>query len=37
MFYFVMSHVAMTVGLAKGLFNLQRVTWTQADRKAAAV
>ena len=31
-FYFVMSHVAMAIGLVKGLFNLQRVTWKKADR-----
>ena len=31
-FYFVMSNVAMALGLAKGLFNLQPVTWQQADR-----
>jgi cellulose synthase/poly-beta-1,6-N-acetylglucosamine synthase-like glycosyltransferase len=34
-FYFVMSHVAMGVGLVKGLFNRQPVTWAQADRAAA--
>ncbi len=31
-FYFVMSHVAMAVGLVKGLFNLQRVTWNRTER-----
>ena len=33
-FYFVMSNVAMAVGLVKGLFNRQPVTWQQADRTA---
>ena len=31
-FYFVMSNAAMAVGLLKGLFNLQPVTWAQAER-----
>jgi hypothetical protein len=31
-FYFVMSHVAMAEGLVRGLFNLQKVTWSKADR-----
>jgi biofilm PGA synthesis N-glycosyltransferase PgaC len=34
-FYFVMSHVAMAVGLAKGLFHLQRVTWNRTERTTA--
>lgn len=33
-FYFVMSHVAMAVGLIKGLLNLQRVAWTRTERAA---
>jgi cellulose synthase/poly-beta-1,6-N-acetylglucosamine synthase-like glycosyltransferase len=32
-FYFLMSHVAMALGLAKGLFNLQSVTWGRTERK----
>ena len=35
-FYFVMSHVAMTVGLVKGLFNRQRVTWNRTERTAVS-
>jgi hypothetical protein len=35
-FYFVMSHVAIVVGLVRGLLNRQKVTWAQADRRAAA-
>jgi cellulose synthase/poly-beta-1,6-N-acetylglucosamine synthase-like glycosyltransferase len=31
-FYFVMSHIAMAVGLIKGLFNLQQVTWDRTER-----
>jgi len=31
-FYFVMSNAAMVVGLFKGLFNLQPVTWVRAER-----
>ncbi|WP_339911731.1 glycosyltransferase family 2 protein [Symmachiella dynata] len=31
-FYFVMSHVAMTVGIVKGIFNRQPVTWTRTER-----
>jgi cellulose synthase/poly-beta-1,6-N-acetylglucosamine synthase-like glycosyltransferase len=31
-FYFAMSHAAMAVGLVKGLFNLQRVTWQRTER-----
>ena len=31
-FYFVMSNAAMAVGLIKGLFDLQPVTWAQAER-----
>lgn len=31
-FYFVMSHIAMAVGLVKGLFNMQRVTWNRTER-----
>jgi len=34
-FYFVMSHVAMTVGLIKGLLNLQPVTWNRTERTTA--
>jgi len=36
-FYFVMSHVAMAVGIVKGVANRQRVTWVQADRREAAL
>jgi len=32
LFYFVMSNVAMTVGIVKGLFDLQPVTWMRTDR-----
>lgn len=32
-FYVVMSHVAMAVGLVKGIFNRQKVTWAKADRQ----
>lgn len=31
-FYFTMSHVAMAVGLVKGLLNQQRVTWNRTER-----
>jgi len=31
-FYFVMSHVAMTVGILRGILNRQRVTWTKTGR-----
>jgi cellulose synthase/poly-beta-1,6-N-acetylglucosamine synthase-like glycosyltransferase len=31
-FYFVMSNVAMAIGLLKGLLNRQPVTWVKADR-----
>ncbi|OYP33016.1 glycosyltransferase family 2 protein [Rhodopirellula sp. MGV] len=31
-FYFTMSNLAMLVGISKGIFNLQPVTWVQADR-----
>jgi len=31
-FYFVMSNLALAVGLAKGLLNRQKVTWDQAER-----
>ena len=31
-FYLVMSHFAMAVGLVKGIFNRQKVTWAKADR-----
>jgi poly-beta-1,6-N-acetyl-D-glucosamine synthase len=31
-FYFVMSHVAMAVGLMRGLFDRQRVTWPRTER-----
>lgn len=34
-FYFVMSHIAMTVGTVKGLLNLQRVTWKRTERTTA--
>ena len=33
-FYFVMSHVAMAVGLIKGLLNWQQVTWKRTERTA---
>jgi cellulose synthase/poly-beta-1,6-N-acetylglucosamine synthase-like glycosyltransferase len=33
-FYFVMSNVAMAVGLLKGIVNRQPVMWQQADRTA---
>jgi poly-beta-1,6-N-acetyl-D-glucosamine synthase len=36
-FYFCMSQVAMVVGLARGLFNRQKVTWTKADRSRSGV
>jgi cellulose synthase/poly-beta-1,6-N-acetylglucosamine synthase-like glycosyltransferase len=35
-FYFVMSHVAMAIGLVKGLFNLQKGTWKRTDRRWGA-
>lgn len=31
-FYFTISHVAMAIGLIKGLFNRQRVTWNRTER-----
>jgi len=31
-FYFVMSHIAMGIGLIKGLLNRQRVTWSRTER-----
>ena len=31
-FYFVMSHIAMAVGLVKGLFDMQQVTWKRTER-----
>jgi len=31
-FYFVMSHAAMTVGIAKGLFNRQSAAWNRTER-----
>ncbi|MFH1919987.1 MAG: glycosyltransferase family 2 protein, partial [Planctomycetota bacterium] len=31
-FYFVMSHVAMAIGLVKGLFNRQPVAWNRTER-----
>jgi len=34
-FYFVMSHVAMAVGLVKGLLNLQPGAWKRTKRTAA--
>ncbi|HEV3022552.1 MAG TPA: glycosyltransferase family 2 protein, partial [Pirellulales bacterium] len=33
-FYFALSQVAISVGLVKGVFNRQKVTWTKADRGA---
>ncbi len=35
-FYFALSHVAMTVGSIKGLFNRQKVTWQTAERGKVA-
>ena len=35
-FYFAMSNAALAIGLFKGLFDLQAVTWQQADRSCAA-
>ena len=34
-FYFVMSHAAMVVGIVKGLFNWQPVTWARTERTPA--
>ena len=34
-FYFVMSNIAMAVGLVKGLFRMQPVMWPHADRSLA--
>lgn len=34
-FYFVMSHVAIAIGLVLGIFNRQRVTWTRTGRTPA--
>ncbi len=34
-FYFVLSQVAMAVGLVRGVFRLQKVTWAQAERAQA--
>ena len=34
-FYFVMSHVAMMIGLIKGLLNWQEVTWNRTERTTA--
>lgn len=36
-FFFVMSQVAMAVGLGRGLLNRQQVTWTKADRGRSSV
>ncbi|NQU25303.1 MAG: glycosyltransferase family 2 protein [Candidatus Nealsonbacteria bacterium] len=33
-FYFVMSHVAMAIGLFKGTFDMQRVAWVRTERTA---
>jgi len=33
-FYFVMSHVAMGMGIVKGLLNLQPVTWARTERSS---
>lgn len=35
-FYFVLGHVALAVGLVRGMFKLQKVTWTQAERGSAS-
>jgi cellulose synthase/poly-beta-1,6-N-acetylglucosamine synthase-like glycosyltransferase len=35
-FYFVMSQVAITWGLIKGLLNRQKVTWNKADRSQSS-
>jgi cellulose synthase/poly-beta-1,6-N-acetylglucosamine synthase-like glycosyltransferase len=35
-FYFVMSNIALAVGLVKGLLDLQPVTWVQASRQLGA-
>jgi biofilm PGA synthesis N-glycosyltransferase PgaC len=31
-FYFAMSHIAMAVGIVKGLLNFQRVVWNRTER-----
>lgn len=36
-FYFVMSHLAMAVGVVKGLFNLQPVVWARTERVGHAL
>ena len=36
-FYFVMSNLALAVGLVKGLLSLQPVTWAQAERTGTPV
>lgn len=36
-FYFTMSHVAMGIGLVKGLFWKQRGTWKRTERATASV
>ncbi|HUG90532.1 MAG TPA: glycosyltransferase family 2 protein [Planctomycetaceae bacterium] len=33
-FYFTLSHIGMAVGLLRGLFNLQPVTWRRTERGA---
>ncbi len=35
-FYFVMSQLALALGVIRGLLNLQKVTWAQAERSSAA-
>ena len=35
-FYFVMSHVAMAIGLVKGLLNRQPVAWNRTERTTPA-
>ncbi len=34
-FYFAMSHVAMAIGLVKGLLNRQPATWQRTERRGA--
>lgn len=33
-YYFTLSQVAMAMGIVKGIFNLQRVTWDRTERQA---
>ncbi|MCO6457045.1 MAG: glycosyltransferase family 2 protein [Pirellulaceae bacterium] len=37
LFYFALSHLAMSVGALKGLVNAQRVTWRRAARQVPAL